>query len=128
MSAPTQTAAVKDILINQGADFDIQLTITQTSGTTTVPVNITGYTFTAKVKETANDTDALATFTQEDVDYVNGIVRLHLDGADTANITTDGDNYAKDSHYYWDVLMAPAGKNPQRILNGSAYVSPGISQ
>ena len=125
MAKPTQTAVVNDILVNQGADYDIQLTIKDNTGTV---VDITGYSFLARIKESAESSTALAKFTQQEVDYKNGQVRLHLESDDTSAIDTSGDSYSDTSQYYYDVLMSDNDGNTTRILNGSAYISPGISQ
>ena len=138
----TPLVPVIDIVINQGADFDIQFelleesTTTTTSDTTTdgsqnddnyIPIDISTYKFFASIKASAEDTTVIAQMHQVDVDPKNGIVNLSLSADETSAIDTGGNTYREWEELYWDVNMYD-GHDVTRICNGRAFVSPGISQ
>lgn len=121
--------AVKDIMIYQGADFTMQLQFkTKDENDTVSNIDVTGYKFQAAVRASAEDCKALATFTVKDVDATNGIIELKIPAADTSKIDTTGDYYKQTDKFYWDLIMTDANGDTQRVVNGTAYVSPGISQ
>lgn len=120
----TPLVPVVDIVINQGADFDIQLELLQDDDT---PIDISDYKFYASIKASAEDTTTVAQMHQVDVDPTNGIVNLSLSAEETSAIDTGGNSYREWDEFYWDVNMYD-GHDVTRICNGRAFVSPGISQ
>lgn len=120
----TPLVPVVDIVINQGADFDIQLELLQDDDT---PIDISDYKFYASIKASAEDTMTVAQMHQVDVDPTNGIVNLSLSAEETSAIDTGGNSYREWDEFYWDVNMYD-GHDVTRICNGRAFVSPGISQ
>jgi hypothetical protein len=124
MAKIKQTAVTKDILINQGADFRIQLRLRSDE---TTPVDITGYTFKSKIRETADSDEALAVADCHIIDAPNGLMEIFFDDSATGQIPTDGDTYSDTESYVWDVYGTAPGGDTIRILNGKCYVSPGVS-
>lgn len=132
MATPTLDTFVHDIVVYAGADFAEQYQLkwceTDDAGTVTkTPVDITKCAFVAQIKESAMDTCALATFQCKVIDPTQGIVELYLTGRDTAKIATYGDYYKQMSKYYWDLYITFPDGVIQRIVVGTAYVSPGIA-
>lgn len=121
----TPLVPVVDIVIAQGADFDIQFELLE--GDDDTPIDISGYKFYASIKASAEDTTVIAKLHQVDVDPTNGIVNLSLSADETAAIDTGGNNYKDWDELYWDVNMFD-GHDVRRICNGKAFISPGISQ
>ena len=121
----TPLVPVVDIVIAQGADFDIQFELLE--GEEDTPIDISGYKFYASIKASAEDTTAIAKMHQVDVDPKNGIVNLSLTAEETASIDTGGNSYKEWEELYWDVDMFD-GHDVKRICNGKAFISPGISQ
>ena len=121
----TPLVPVVDIVIAQGADFDIQFELLE--GEEDTPIDISGYKFYASIKASAEDTTAIAKMHQVDVDPKNGIVNLSLSAEETASIDTGGNSYKEWEELYWDVDMFD-GHDVKRICNGKAFISPGISQ
>lgn len=121
----TPLVPVVDIVINQGADFDIQFEFLE--GEEDTPIDISGYKFYASIKASAEDTTVIAKMHQVDVDQKNGIVNLSLSADETAAIDTGGNSYREWDELYWDVNMFD-GHDVQRVCNGKAFISPGISQ
>ena len=121
----TPLVPVVDIVIAQGADFDIQFELLE--GEEDTPIDISGYKFYASIKASAEDTEAIAKMHQVDVDPKHGIVNLSLSAEETSSIDTDGNYYKEWEELYWDVNMFD-GHDIKRICNGKAFISPGISQ
>lgn len=115
---------VYDLKLNQGDDKYFQITIKDGSMN---PVNITGYDFRCKAKTSAEDADVLFKAEPEILDAANGIVRFHFKDEDTQKIDTDGDNYSVTNSYTYDVLMKDTNGDVTRLVNGTIYVSPGVS-
>lgn len=123
----TPLVPVIDIVIPQGADFDLQFELLSYDNDTDTPIDISNYKFFATIKASAEDTDIIAKFKQVDVDPTNGIVNLHLSSEDTSSIDTGGNNFRDWDELYWDMNMFD-GNIIQRVCNGRAFISPGISQ
>ena len=121
----TPLVPVVDIVIAQGADFDIQFELLE--GEEDTPIDISGYKFYASIKASAEDATAIAKMHQVDVVSKNGIVNLSLSAEETASIDTGGNSYKEWEELYWDVNMFD-GHDVKRICNGKAFISPGISQ
>ena len=121
----TPLVPVVDIVIAQGADFDIQFELLE--GEEDTPIDISGYKFYASIKASAEDTTTIAKMHQVDVDPKNGIVNLSLSAEETASIDTGGNYYKEWEELYWDANMFD-GHDVKRICNGKAFISPGISQ
>ncbi len=121
----TPLVPVVDIVIAQGADFDIQFELLQ--GEEGTPIDISDYKFYASIKASAEDTTVIAKMHQVDVDSKNGIVNLSLSADETAAIDTGGNSYREWDELYWDVNMYD-GHDVTRVCNGKVFVSPGISQ
>ena len=121
----TPLVPVVDIVIAQGADFDIQFELLE--GEEDTPIDISGYKFYASIKASAEDTTPIAKMHQVDVDPKNGIVNLSLSAEETASIDTGGNYYKEWEELYWDANMFD-GHDVKRICNGKAFISPGISQ
>lgn len=127
MAKVSQETPVKNIVINQGEDYRFQLKLyTGTSDSKTI-VNITGYKFVCKVREEAEATDALLTATCNILDAVNGTVEVFFSAEDSDDLSLDGTNYSELSEYTYDVFMTDTSGNETRILCGSAYISPSVS-
>lgn len=121
----TPLVPVVDIVIAQGADFDIQFELLE--GEEDTPIDISNYKFYASIKASAEDTTVIAKMHQVDVDPKKGIVNLSLSAEETASIDTGGNSYKEWEELYWDVNMFD-GYDVKRICNGKAFISPGISQ
>ena len=121
----TPLVPVVNIVIAQGADFDIQFELLE--GEEDTPIDVSGYKFYASIKASAEDTTAIAKMHQVDVDPKNGIVNLSLSAEETASIDTGGNYYKEWEELYWDANMFD-GHGVKRICNGKAFISPGISQ
>lgn len=102
-----------NILIEQGATFTRTLTIEQTAG---VPLNLTGYTFSGKLKRNYTDANAAATFGLTVANAAAGTVTWTLTSTQTAALIPQ-------VHIYDIRMTAPSTGAVTRILEGEAWVS-----
>jgi hypothetical protein len=103
-----------DITIHQGATFELNLQLKDSTG---APLVMSGYTVAGKVFDRLGQT-LLANFTHEWTDEALGQFKLSIAASGTAAISEDGQ---------YDVLIAePAGKK-YYILEGAAFLNPGLT-
>lgn len=117
-------AGVVDFTINQGDDYYFQLEIKSDNDK---PIDITGCEFRCKAKVSAEDENVAFTAEPTIISGKDGKVLFHFKDEDTRLIDTDGDTYAKHKKYTYDVLMKNTQGDVTRLLNGTIFVSPGIS-
>lgn len=118
------TVPVYDIIVNQGDDYSLQMII---SNNDDVPIDITGYQFTCKVRETAESQEIILEAECVIHDALNGILNINFSSNDTSNIDTDGEYYGETNSYYYDVQQINTNGQKERIIQGKFIVSPGIS-
>ena len=103
-----------DITIHQGATFSLELQYRDATGT---GVDRTGYRVEGKVANRLN-TAEVATFVLSWIDQTTGSFKLKIDAADTALLTSEGQ---------YDVLITEPGGDKYYILQGRAFLDPGIT-
>lgn len=123
----TQPAAVKDILLNQGADYRMQVRLLTGTKEESTPVDITGYTFSCKVRESADDDAVTAEAQCNIIDAPNGLMEIFFDDAVTGQIDVDGQTYDETTDFVWDLYATAPEGDTLRIMNGTCSVSPGVS-
>lgn len=109
------TAATYHITVEQHQDFSraFQIAIDST------PVNVTGYTFEAQIRERIQSSTAW-TFTTSVVDELLGEINLGL--ADTVTATIPAGEYP------WDLVMTRDDGVKIRLLEGTATVKGGVTR
>ena len=127
MAKVSQTTPVKDMVINQGEDYRFQLKLYTGTSESKAPINITGYTFTCKVRKEAEDDDAIITAECTVQDSVNGLVEVHFKADDTDDASVDGTYYGELGKFTYDVFMKDTSGNESRVLCGYCYISPSVS-
>ena len=115
---------VYDITVNQGDDYSLQMII---SDSQEAPIDITGYKFTCKVRETAESQEIITEAECVIHDAQNGVLNINSSSNDTGNIDTDGEYYGEPNSYYYDVQQTNINGQKERIIQGKFIVSPGIS-
>ena len=108
-------AGLLNILLEEGSTFTRIITIEGAPG---VPVDITGYTFAARMKRNLADAVPALTFSIGVSNAAAGQVLWTATAAQTAAL-------APQVHFY-DVDMTHAGTTT-RILEGQAWVSPSVT-
>ena len=92
-----------------------------------VPIDITGYKFACKVRETAESQEIITEAECVIHDAQNGVLNINFSSNDTSNIDTDGEYYGETNSYYYDVQQTNTNGQKERIIQGKFIVSPGIS-
>jgi len=103
-----------DITIHQGATFELPLQYVDSSDT---PVNMSGYTVEAKLYNRFNN-QKLADFGFSWDVQASGLFRLELANTVTSGITEQG---------CYDVLVTDPDGDKQYLLEGIAFLNPGVS-
>jgi hypothetical protein len=115
-------AAVHDITIEQGATFRLSLLWRDSSGT---PIDLTGCSARMQVRKKYNSETAWLSLTSEDGDIVLG------DEAGTIVVTGDAlltEDIPAPSCGVYDLEIVMAGGEVNRLLQGSATISPEVTR
>ena len=118
------TVPVYDITVNQGDDYALQMIISDSKNT---PIDITGYKFACKVRETAESQEVVAEAECVIADAQKGVLDINFSSGVTGNIDTDGEYYGETNSYYYDIQQTNTNGRKERIVQGKFIVSPGIS-
>jgi hypothetical protein len=111
--------------IQQNADFILTLDLTDANG---IPLNLTGYSARASIKNTPQDTLPLVSFTIVfDPNPLLGKLVISLTAAQTKLLPANGARYNKTTSYLWDFLLVDASGKVVRLLEGTVNVSPGVT-
>lgn len=103
------SAGKYDIIIEQGSDFSLQLTV-QDGG---VAKNLTGYSIRGQMRTTVDASAIAATFTGTITNAAGGILTISLPYSTTQSISA--------GMYFYDVELYTAG-SVQKLIKGSATV------
>ena len=118
------TVPVYDITVNQGDDYSLQMIVSDSKN---APIDITGYKFTCKVRETAENDNIIAEAECVIKDATQGVLDVNFSSDVTSKIDTDGEYYGETNSYYYDVQQTNTNGRKERIVQGKFIVSPGIS-
>ena len=121
------TAGKLDIVIEQGATFDITLLLQNDDGT---PLGgMTGWTGRGQIRPTATSPNDQTPFTVS-VDSGASSVRVKMDAATTAAIavTTQAKAQRHVTQYAYDVELVQPDLTVWRLLEGVANVSPEVTR
>lgn len=114
-------AATHDILIEQGATFQLNLVWKDSGGT---PINLTGYTARMQVRQKIADTNPLLSFTTE-----NGAITLGgaLGTIAITGLATLTDALTVKSGVYDLELVSPGGI-VTRLIEGAVTITPQVTR
>lgn len=114
-------AAVYDITIEQGADFFINLTYKDDTGS---PIDLTGYSARMQVREDYSSATALVDATTGNGDItlggVSGSIDIHIPASVTGALNFDTGKY--------DIEIVDASGVVTRLLQGSVVLSPEVTR
>ena len=109
-------AALSNIYIDQGADFQTVISLTDSNSDA---LNLTGYSALAQIRKTYGSTTIAATFTTV----------LTADSGQLALSLTDTVTAAMGSgRYVYDVVLTDGSGDKTRVLEGQAVLTPGVSR
>jgi hypothetical protein len=122
------SAAKFDINIDQGADFYLLLTLSDSTGNL---MDLTSFVFVSELKRNISDPSAIVSFTFNILDQVanKGQVEMTMAKALIATIPLDPQNFPdrNPEEFCYDIYMTDTTPFTERIIQGSAFVSPGVS-
>ena len=105
-----------NITIEKGTNFSKDFIIKDTNGSV---VDLTGYTFVARIRKYPEDTLTVQTFTVGITSAVEGLVNISM----TTSITAE----LKNGRNYYDVVSTSTTSVTKREVEGMAIVSPTVS-
>ena len=122
-----------NITIDQGADFDATIDLSDASG---VPVNLTDYTVASQMRKNYASSTPTTTF-QTSHNGLSGQITLVLPkddyttGSEPDTVTHAGTTSLEPGRYLYDVeITAPVRQNSKtdRVVQGTVTVTPGITR
>ena len=109
-------AYVSNIVVDIGANFDQSFNLETNAN---APLNLTGYTGAAKLKKSAATSKTAADFVVSFPDPLEGQLKISLGSTITAGL--------KPGRYVYDILLTDSSLVKQRVVEGSAIVTAGIT-
>jgi hypothetical protein len=110
-------AARKDIVIEQGATFGLQLTLRLNA---TTPLTLTNYLIRAQLREDYSETSTPINFTITQRNDAQGSFILSLTATTTGGM--------KPVKYVYDVEIESPGGEVTRVMKGTAAVDPEVTR
>jgi hypothetical protein len=109
--------AYAELTIDQGTTFEASLDLKNDDGTA---INVTNYVFQSQIRKSFYSANSTANLVVAITDSVNGVIKLSLTSANTANI--------KAGRYLYDVKMTTPAGSTTRIIEGIATITPQVSR
>ena len=111
------TAANYNLIIDQGSDFAIQLTLSEAGNVK----DLTGYSARGQLRSKKTDENIAATFVCTITDATNGVLTMELANASTAGLSA--------GIYYYDLELYTADDaNVTRLIEGQATVTQEVTR
>jgi hypothetical protein len=109
-------AAVKNLYIDQGSDFDAEIVIYDDNN---FPWDLTGYTGQAKIRKSYYSTNFVNFTVSFPTVRTNGVINLGLSSSQTMSL--------EQGRYVYDVVLTnPFGKK-NRVIEGIVTINPGVT-
>lgn len=109
-------ASVKNLYIDQGADFNAQITIFDDSNS---PWDLTNYTGESKIKKSYYSSNSVDFTVSFPVVRTTGIVILELTSAQTSSL--------EQGRYLYDIVLTDSYGTKTRVLEGIVTINPGVT-
>lgn len=109
-------AAAKNLYIDQGTDFSVQLTIYDDNNQ---PWDLTGYTGSAKIRKSYYSLNSVNFTLSFDVARTTGIITLELTSSQTSSM-----EYGR---YLYDVVITNLSNKKTRVIEGIVTINPGVT-
>ena len=105
-----------NLVIDQGTDFDITLTVRNTDNS---PLNLMGYEGISLLRKHYTSTTSYP-FTLTFVDRLNGKISLFMSDTITSTLS--------EGRYVYDIVLISPNTTRKRTIQGNVLVSPGVSR
>jgi len=109
-------AAVKNLYIDQGSDFNAQITIYDDNN---LPWDLTGYTGEAKIKKSYYSSTSVNFTLSFAASRLTGTVVLELNSSQTSSL--------EQGRYLYDILIEDEYGKKTRVLEGIVTINPGVT-
>jgi len=122
------SAAKHTILIEQGAQFEMELTLKDETNTA---IDLTGFEFQGKVRKQTDDDTPIAEFDFEIVaPATDGKVLVKIPTAETTAIDIPGigDGRRNVVEALYDIKWGPTGGQMKRLMEGTALISAEVTK
>lgn len=106
-----------ELTIDQGTTFSSVITLTNDDNTV---IDVTDSTFSSEIRKSYYSTNATAVITVTKEDAANGVVKLAIPAANTANI--------KPGRYLYDLKMTDSANVTVRVIEGIVTITPQVSR
>lgn len=110
-------AAYTELIIDQGADFDLTLFVVDDS--INQKANLSGYIIRSKIRKNYA-ANAYAFFTTSIINGTEGIINISLNAHSTATM--------KSGRYFFDIEIEDPTGRVTRLLEGTATVTPEVTR
>lgn len=109
--------SIANLYIDQGSDYTTTVTINDSAGS---PLDLTGYTATAQIRKTYTSSTSVSFLVVFDADRSTGKITISLTNVQTSAL--------KSGLYVYDVLISDVLLKKTRVVEGTANVSPMVTQ
>ena len=109
--------AYTELLIDQGATFNNIITLTD--DVTNANMNLSAYTVASRLKKSYSTSTISGNITCTVTDSSNGQITMGITAANTSNLSP--------GRYVFDVVITDGVGVKSRVLEGIAFVSPGVT-
>ncbi len=109
-------AAVKNLYVDQGSDFNAQITIYDDNN---APWDLTGYTGQAKIRKSYYSTNYVSFAVSFAAVRNTGTVILELTSSQTSSL--------EQGRYLYDVVLVNATGKKTRVIEGIVTINPGVT-
>ena len=110
-------AAVKNLYIDQGADFNAQITIYDDNN---APWNLDGYTGEAKIRKSY--------YSSTSVDFTVSFPSIRTTGTVILDLTSAQTSTLEHGRYLYDVLLTNSSGKKTRVIEGIVTINPGVTK
>ncbi len=109
-------AAVKNLYVDQGTDFSVQLTIYDDNNS---PWNLTGYTGQAKIRKSYYSSTSVNFTLSFHAVRTTGVITLELNSSQTSLL--------EQGRYLYDVVITNPSNKKTRVIEGIVTINPGVT-
>jgi hypothetical protein len=109
-------AAVKNLYVDQGSDFNAQITIYDDNN---APWDLTGYTGQAKIRKSYYSTNSVNFIVSFAAARNTGTVILELSASQTSSL--------EQGRYLYDVVLTNSSGKKTRVIEGIVTINPGVT-
>lgn len=109
-------AAVKNLSVDQGTDFNAQLTVYDDNN---APWDLTGYTASAKIKKSYYSSNFVEFNVNFNSNRTTGIIIIDLTSTQTSSM--------EQGRYLYDIVIKDSSEKKVRVIEGIITINPGVT-